>query len=199
MEKETKIAIGIVAGVGAIGLIYYLVKRNQPPAARIVAEPLPQLPVQPVLSAPMTTTDKLIQMASKQLGLPKEELTVRSLIPSDFGLTTWNFNLSSGNNNIISASVADNRFIALTGLSYPSVASGNAVTELTVNAGARKVEIWPIQHIPDLENPVWEDTSPTIVQQNESVSITAYATKSATAEPIILQGVVVERRGMTVA
>ena len=199
MKKETKIMLGITAGIGALGVIYYL-KNRQPVAAlqpqpSIVQQPIPQLPAPKALNI----TDRMIKMAQDQLGLSRDDITVRSLIPSDFGLTTWNFDLSSGSNSIVSSSISDNTFIAITGISYPTVSAGNAATEVNINAGARTAEIWPIQWIPDLENPVWEDPDPTIVQQNESVGITVFATKSATGEPLIFQGVVVERRGLTIA
>ncbi len=191
--------LGITAGIGALGVIYYL-KNRQPVAAlqpqpSIVQQPIPQLPAPKALNI----TDRMIKMAQDQLGLSRDDITVRSLIPSDFGLTTWNFDLSSGSNSIVSSSISDNTFIAITGISYPPVSAGNAATEVNINAGARTAEIWPIQWIPDLENPVWEDPDPTIVQQNESVGITVFATKSATGEPLIFQGVVVERRGLTIA
>ncbi|GAF87967.1 unnamed protein product, partial [marine sediment metagenome] len=140
---------------------------------------------------------KLKQIAMKELNLGEEELTIRSLRPEDLGVTgAWSFNIGSANawNNIISNYLGDNRFLMLTGVTY----TGSAITQVRMVLGGSTKEIWTIQAIPAMETPRYVDLTPTIIKQNQMISIDVYATTTGT-ESLVFDGVVIEKKGLVLA
>ncbi len=197
-EDKIKISpIGIILAIGGAGaLIYFLTRKKE---GTVRAAPAPVSAPAPVpLAKPVTTEGELKQIAMKELNLGEENLTVRGLRPEDLGLTgsSWTFNITSANawNNIISGSAGDNRYIAITGLSY----TGSAITQVRMVLGGRTSEIWSIEHIPSLENPIFIDLTPTIIKQNQRIDIDVYATAAGT-ESLVFQGIVVEKKGLVLA
>lgn len=175
----------IVGGLG-LGVLYLLSQKPATAGAEGVTPATPKYSLE----------DRLLSIASRQLGIPTSELVVRSLIPSDIGTTTYNFPLNAGWNTIANTAVADNRFIALTGVTYGGATP--VATEIRIQAGGRVAEYWNIQNLPLLQTPTFTDTSPTIVQQNQLLLIQVYATGASASENINFSGIVVERRGMTI-
>ncbi len=197
-EDKVKISpIGIIIAIGGAGaLIYFLTRKKE---VRLPAVPTAPAPIPPIPSKlkPITAEGELKQIAMKELNLGEESLTVRSLRPEDLDVTgAWSFNITSANawNNVISASVGDNRYIALTGLMY----TGSSVTQVRIVAGGRTSEIWSIEHIPAMETPILIDLTPTIIKQNQRIAIDVYATATGT-ESLVFQGIVVEKKGLVLA
>ena len=198
--KIKHITIGILT-IGTVGVIIYFLTRRTgvrlpavPAPVPAAPAPAPSIPAKPI---PTTTEGKLKQIAMKELNLGEEELTVRSLRPEDLGVTgAWSFSIGTVNawNNILSASLGDNRYLALTGLTY----TGSAITQIRIVAGGSQKEIWNIQAIPAMETPRLIDLTPTVIKQNQSISIDVYATATGT-ESIIFDGIVVEKKGLILA
>ena len=186
-DKKTLLIAGLI-GAGALGVLVFFLMRK--PAAPVIAAPAA------AQAAPIKVgiEDQMIDMASRQLGVPREGLTVRGLSPTDLGLTSYNFPLVLGANTIVNHSIADSRFIAITGITY----TGTVASSMTVQAGGSMIEAYPIRFISALQNQTWHDTSPTIIQQNWTVQIVVQATGAAT-ELIALDGIVIEKRGMVLA
>jgi len=144
--------------------------------------------------AEMTTEGQLVQMAMKQLNLSRDDIVIRSLIPQDFGLTSWNFAVNPGYNTIINTSVADNTFIALTSGTVTNTNIGN----IEITAGASVREYWNMQAAGATTlAPTFVDSTPSIIQQNQPIIIRASAIAGAT-QPIIFGGIVAEKRGISI-
>jgi len=189
---DNKTILLIIATLGIAGLIFLLRK----PAAVGVPVGVPAgVPAMPV---PTTCREKAIALAMQQLGLPESELTVRSLIPQDLGLTTWSLNLATANawnSGVISTSVADNRFLCITGVSY----SGTAAEQVRVRVGASTVAQFSIEQVPGITTTHHIDITPILAQQNLPVSVDVYASAISGTDNVILEGTTIEKRGMLVA
>lgn len=199
-KDSTKLILALIAISGVTALVYFITKKK---GSSLPATPtvMPQTPAQGVRQVttpqPATTEGILKQIAMQELHLGDNELTVRSLRPEDLGLTgSWSFSVATPNawNNVLSKSLGDNRFLAITGVTY----TGTAITQVRIVAGGSTKEIWNIQAIPLMENPRYIDMTPTIIKQNQSISIDVYATASGT-ESLIFDGIVVEKKGMVTA
>jgi len=184
----------IIATLGVAGLIFLLRKPTEPARAPAVVG-VPGVPVAPPV--PTTIQGQLIATATQQLGLPESELTVRSLLPQDVGLNTWTFNLTGvgGWNTVANTNVGDNRFIAITGVSY----AGTVAEQIRVTAASSVVAYFSIQHVPGITETHHIDIRPIIVEQNEPVRIEIYSSAAAGADEVVLEGITVEKRGMVLA
>ena len=191
-KEKTYVVIGLLAA-GGLGL--YFLTRKKPGVALTTPAEVDVIREEKKL----TTQDKLKQMALKQLNVPESELVVRSLRPEDIGLSgsAFNFPITTANawNNIVSSTMGDNRFIAITGVVY----TGSIITQLRIVAGGATREIWNVQAIPSMETPRYVDLTPTAIQQNQSLSIDVYANNASAGESLIFEGIVVEKRGLIVA
>lgn len=189
MEKNLLwLILGLLFG---FGVVMFLKKEEAPTAAVPTA-------AAPAVAEPTTCQEKAIQTAMQQLGLPESELTVRSLIPQDVGLTTWSLNLAvanAWNSNVINTSVADNRFLCITGVSY----SGTAAEQIRVRVGASTVAQFSIEHVPGITTTHHIDISPIFAQQNLPIQVDVYASAISATDNVILEGTTVEKRGMVVA
>lgn len=180
--------------LGALGLtgLFLLIKKPIP-----VAEPVAVgVPVVPE-AVPTTCRERAIALAQKQLGLPIEELTVRSLIAPDLGLTTWSLNLAAvgWNSGVINTSVADNRFLCITGISY----SGTAAESVRIRVGASTVAQFSIQHVPLITTTHHIDIAPVLAQQNLPISVDVFASAISATDEVIFEGITIEKRGMVLA
>jgi hypothetical protein len=186
MVKAEQVLLYVVPLILGIGVVYWLTTRPSAQAV-IVAPPTPVVK--------KGIEDILIERAMRETGLTREQLTIRGLRPQDLGVNTFDFNIISGTTNIINTSVANNRFIAFTGVSY----WGKCADEIQITIGGATTEIWPnLKWIAQTENKMWTDESPSIAGQNMPVRIDVKGTCNA-VETIGLQGIVVERRGMVLA
>lgn len=193
-KKETMWILGAVV-VG--GVLYFLLKKPEP-VVGVPAVGVPGVSGVPSVAEPTTCREKAIQLAIQQLGLPESELTIRSLIPQDLGLTTWSVNLASANawnSGVISTNVADNRFLCITGVSY----AGTAAEQIRVQVGASTVAQFSIEQVPGITTTHHIDITPILAQQNLPVSVDIYASAISATDNVILEGVTIEKRGMLLA
>ena len=196
MAKDNQIK-WILGAVLVGGVLYFLLKK---PNGEVVRAPALGVPGVPVAPAPLPSgcEGQMIAMAEQQLGLPRSELTVRSLRPDDLGLgSTWSMNLAVANawNTVINTTVADNRFICLKSVSY----SGTAAESVRVTAGASTVAEFNIEHIPGITTTHTASIPEVIVEQNQNITICVYASAVSATDNLILSGSVVERAGMVLA
>jgi len=195
INMDNKTILLIIATLGIAGL-FFLLKKPAPAVAMPVGVPV--APGVPAEAVPTTCQGKAIALAKQQLGLPESELTVRSLIPQDLGLTTWSLNLAvanAWNSGVINTSVADNRFLCITGVSY----SGTAAEQVRVRVGASTVAQFSIEHVPGITTTHHIDISPILAQQNLPVVVDVYSSAISGTDNVILEGTTVEKRGMVVA
>ncbi len=187
----------IILGALGIGGLILLLRKPAPTVGITPAVATGVSAVAPSSAYPITIQGKLIAMAMKQTGLPESELTVRSLLPLDVGLTTWTFNLTAvgGWNTVAAGNVASDRFIALTGVSY----SGTVAEQVRISAASSTVAYFSIQHVPGITETHHIDISPIIVQQNQPVIIEVYSSAAAGTDEVILEGMTVEPRGRLLA
>lgn len=184
-----------IIGAVVIGGVLYFILRKPP---EVVAAPVgvPGVPVA-VPEVPTTCREKAIFLAQQQLGLPMEELTVRSLIPQDLGLTTWSLNLAAvgWNTGVINTNVADNRFLCITGVSY----AGTSAEQVRVSVGASTVANFNIERVAGITTTHHIDITPILAQQNLPVRVDVYASVISATDNVILVGTTVEKRGMVLA
>lgn len=156
------------------------------------------------LDAFAKTEDKLLAKASAQLGLIREDLIVRPLLPSDLysSLNSWNFAVtttSSSSTLINNQTIADNRFCSINGICYPE--STPLFDRVKITRSGSVARIWPIEHIPPQDDQtMWVD-DPITIDQNTTITIEAYNDTTSTnpLENLIFLGLVVEKRGMVLA
>lgn len=185
MRAEDLLKYGIPVVIVA-AIMYLFATRQQAPAAAGAPSA-----VTPVASG---VEGQLIRMAQTQ-GAP--DYIVRSLTPTDLGLASWSVTAGgAGWTNMVNTTVADQRWIAITGVSYYEATP--LATQIRIQAGASMREYWPLTFIAGLQSHMWTDDTPPIAQQNQPVIIDVNFTGAAT-ETISLMGIVVEKRGMTVA
>ena len=185
----------IIYILGALAGLFFLIKKKPPVAP--VGVPVGMAEV-PAVAVPTTCRGRAIALAMQQLGLPESELTIRSLIPQDLGLTTWSLNLAAANAwnaGVINTSVADNRFLCITGVSY----AGAAAEQIRVRVGASTVAQFSIEQVPGITTTHHIDISPILAQQNLPVVVDVYASAVSATDNVILEGTTVEKRGMLVA
>ncbi len=197
MIKMKNQTMWLIIGTLGIAGLYFLLRKPAP----TVAMPVPGVPVGVPAVAPVTipTTcrEKAIFLAKQQLGLPESELTVRSLIPQDLGLTTWSLNLAAvgWNSGVINTAVADNRFLCITGVSY----AGTSAESVRVRVGASTVANFNIERIAGITTTHHIDIAPILAQQNLPVVVDIYASAISATDNVILVGTTVEKRGMVIA
>ena len=185
----------IIGALGIGGLIFLLKKPTVGVSRAPAVAGVPGVPVAPT-QMPTTCQERAIQLAEQQLGLSRDQLTIRSLLPQDLGLNTWSFNLAAaGWNTVINTSVADNRFLCITGVSY----AGTACEQIRVRVGASTVAHFSIEQVPGITTTHHIDISPILAQQNLPVVIEGFASAIAGTDNVILEGITVERAGMVLA
>ncbi len=196
-NNNTILILGIA---GAIALFLLMKKKEEPVVGRapMAVAPVGAQAIAPGIAVPTTCREKAIFLAQQQLGLPESELTVRSLIPQDLGLTTWSLNLANAgawNNGVINTTIADNRFCCITGVSY----TGTAAESVRVRVGASTVAQFSIEMVPGITTTSHIDITPILAQQNLPVIVDVYASAISATDNVILEGVTVERRGLLLA
>jgi hypothetical protein len=142
-----------------------------------------------------------IDLAQRQLGLTREQLTVRPLRPEDLGLTNPNYLTTMAPTAwtpiVSSQTIADNRFVMIYG-----VYNNELVDELQairIRKAGQDTRDWNIIGINQLKNKTGYADDPLIIEQNTVVNIEGYARTGSTIEDFALLGVVVEKKGLVVA
>jgi len=129
--------------------------------------------------------EMLLDIASRELGVAREQLVVRDADPKeDFGLTNsvWSVDLATANayNTAVDTTVADNRFIAIYGVNRAS----DNFTLVKFTSGAKVLDIWNVENVYGLENPIKVVKSPIILRQNTPIKIELYASTTGAARPL---------------
>lgn len=191
---KNKTIMWILGALGLTGLFLFLKKPTAVVAAPAVG--VPRVPTVPE-AVPTTCREKAIFLAKQQLGLSEDQLSIRSLIPQDLGLTTWSLNLAAvgWNSGVINTAVADNRFLCITGVSY----AGTSAEQVRVRVGASTVANFNIERIAGLTQTHHIDIAPILAQQNLPVVVDVYASVISATDNVILVGTTVERAGMVIA
>ncbi len=181
----------VAAILGALGLAFLFKKKVTTPIVPDVTAAVSEF-------IPTTCQERAIQLAIQQTGLPREQLVVRSLIPSDFGLTTWSLNLSSANawnSGVINTNIADNRFCCITGISY----AGTAAEQVRIRVGSSTVAQFSIQHVTGITTTHHIDITPILAQQNLPIQTDIYASAISATDEVIFEGITVEPVGLLIS
>ena len=200
MNTQTLLLVTAIVGLGLI----FLLRKNGNGVG--VSAPTMGVPagapagvVAPALAPlPAGCTGQMIMLAEQQLGLSRDQLTVRSLRPNDVGLgNTWSMNLATANawNTTVNSAVNDNTFICLNSVSY----SGTAAESIRVTAGASVVAEFNIQRVPGISTTQTIRIPDIIIEQNEPIRIEVYASAISATDAVILSGTVVEKAGLVLA
>jgi len=144
---------------------------------------------------------KLYERASRELGLTPDDLVLRPLRPEDLGLSNpaWSLNCTSANawNDVISTTVADARFIGISGV-YHNEGAGEA-TQVKISREASDVRYWDITPIRAWENKIGYADDVVTLDQNTSVTISIYCTTASTLTDFAFIGAVVEKKGLLIS
>ncbi len=194
MKNQT---MWLIIGTLGIAGLFFLMKK---PAPAVAVVPAVGVPAVPTSAYPVATgcEGQMIAMAEQQLGLPRSELTIRSLRPDDLGLgSVWSMNLATANawNTTVNTNVADNRFICLKSISY----SGTAAESVRVTVGASVVAEFNIQQIPGITTTHTATIRDIIAEQNTPIRIGVYSSAVSATDALILSGTVVEKKGLLLA
>ena len=192
---KNKTIMWILGALGLTGILLFF-KKPIPTGVPVTAG----VPAVPTSAYPVVTgcEGKMVALAEQQLGLSRDQLTIRSLRPDDLGLgSVWSMNLATANawNTTVNTTVADNRFICLKSVSY----SGTAAEAVRVNVGASRVAEFNIQQIPGITTTHTATIRDIIAEQNTPIRIQVYASAISATDTLILSGTVVEKRGILLA
>ncbi len=197
-KNQTMLILGVV---GALAL-FFLMREKEEPVVGVMPAGVPgvapAVPTSAYPAYPVGCEGEMIAMAEQQLGLSRDQLTVRSLRPNDLGLgSIWSVNLANINawNTVINTTVADNRFICLKSISY----SGTAAEAVRVTAGASVAAEFNIEQIPGITTTHTASIPNVVAEQNQNIRVEVYASAVSATDNLILSGVVVEKRGMVLA
>ena len=182
----TKEWILIIATFGIAA--FFILRKPADPTVTAVGVPT-------VAAYPAGCEGEMIQMAEQQLGLSRDQLTVRSLRPNDLGLgSIWSVNLANINswNTVINTSIGSDRFVCLKSVSY----SGTAAESIRITAGGSVVLETNIERIPGITTTHTASIREVIVEQNQNIRIEVYASAVSATDNLIISGSVVERKGI---
>ena len=146
--------------------------------------------------------NELLRRAQDQLGLPREELILRDLRSDDLGLTgKWWFAVTltaSWNNLINTYTIADNRFICISGIFTEEATP--TVHSIKINRAGSDARWWNVQRVGLQDDNEMHIDDPIIVDQNQVITISGYNALTATTstEEIGFIGCVAEKRGMLI-
>ncbi len=155
------------------------------------------------LDAYNQTVELLKERARTELKLPESELVTRPLRPEDIGFSNPVFNstVASGgtltwSNLVNTYTIADNRFIGITGVFYDTTRPN--LTQFRITRSGKTTRLWSIQQIRDFEDKIGYADDPFTVGQNEQITIERYATTAVKEDKTGFIGVVVERKGLVI-
>lgn len=143
--------------------------------------------------------NEIIAMAQKELGLPLEELTIRTLRPEDLGLSTpeWTFNLSSTgeNANQVDTIITDTRFVLIYGVKI-SQSAAQVSTSVKITREGKEAREWNVQGVNLTEDSQVFYNDPVIIRQNTGIQVDIFTNTTNAAEKIGFIGIVVEKKGL---
>jgi len=126
------------------------------------------------------------------------DLVIRPLKPSDLGVSgnEWTFNVSSGNNSIVTEELDNKTLIVIFGI-Y-NLSTNPQVNEVKFGTPARTTEDVYIEDMYMYDNPGVIIEKPVTFQPGSTIEITAVAKGSNTAEKLGFVGFVIEPAGRTI-
>jgi len=146
--------------------------------------------------------NEVLRRASSQLGLPREELILRDLRSDDLGVTgKWGFTVTSteGWNTLISTvTVADNRFICLSGMFTDE--STPLIHSVRITRAGSVARWWNTQRVGNQDDSELHFNDPIIFDQNTTVTIEGYngITTTSVNEECGWIGCIAEKRGLVI-
>ena len=146
--------------------------------------------------------NEILSRAQMQLGVPREEIILRDLRSDDLGVTgKWSFTVTStcGWNNLINTqTIADNRFICISGIFTEE--SAPVVHSIKITRAGSVARWWNVQRVGLQDDNELHIDDPIIVDQNTTVTIEGYngLTTTAVHEQIGFIGCVAEKRGLVI-
>jgi len=152
--------------------------------------------------------NEILSRAQMQLGLPREEIILRDLRSDDVDLLglpgKWKFavtNTTSWKTLVDSKTIADNRFICISGI-FTEMPNPVIHTIRITRAGS-VARWWNVQRVGLQEDSEMHVDDPIIVDQNQTLTIEGYNGHTATnltgtPEEIGFLGCVAEKRGLLI-
>jgi len=151
--------------------------------------------------------NEVLRRAQEQLGLPREEIILRSLRPEDIGYSAPKFKNSltttlGWNSLITTYTITDNRFVCISGV-FTEESTPTRVHQIKINRAGSDARIWNVQRVAIVEDNQMHVDDPIIIDQNTQLTITGYngpltTTGTSTWEEFGFIGCVAEKRGMTI-
>ena len=147
--------------------------------------------------------NEILRRAQEQLGLPREEIILRDLISDDLGKTgKWWFAVTgtSGWNTLVNTyTVADNRFICISGI-FNEESTAAVVHTIRITRAGSVARWWNVQRVGMQDDQELHVDDPIIVDQNQAITVEGYnaLTTTATTEEIGFIGCVAEKRGLVI-
>lgn len=163
--------------------------------------PAGELSIDDVISLRTNVITKLFDVASRLTGLGREELVVRSILPStDLGLAneTWEATISTANNwnSWISNQLEDQRFVVIYGLA--NLTADPVTTAIRFSTGANKTKILDVIEYEELyshrERVDGYFNRYIIYKHKQYVNADLYARATGT-ERLVLKGYTIEPAG----
>jgi len=153
--------------------------------------------------------NEILRRAQEQLGLPREEIILRDLRSDDLGVIgKWKFavTLTYGWNNLVTTySIADNRFICISGIfteagAYTTIGTPPTIHSIRITRAGSVARWWNVQRVGLQDDNEMHIDDPIIVDQNNTITIEGYnaLTATATTEELGFIGCVAEKRGMVI-
>jgi len=163
------------------------------------------------LDATNKCCNEILKRAQEQLGLPREEIILRPLRPEDIG---WNplgvtpkfkvgLATTLGWNNLVATyTIADNRFVCITGV-FTEESTPTRIHQIKINRAGSDARIWNVQRVSLQDDHEMHVDDPIIIDQNTQLTITGYnglltTTGTSTWEEFGMIGCVAEKRGMLI-
>ncbi len=155
--------------------------------------------------------NEILRRAQEQLGLPREEIILRSLRPEDVG---WNplgvkpkfrvdIKTTLGWNNLVATyTIVDNRFVCISGV-FTEESTDVRIHQIKINRAGSDARIWNVQRVAVQDDKQMHVDDPIIIDQNTQLTITGYnglltTNGSNTWEEFGFIGCVAEKRGMII-
>ena len=156
--------------------------------------------------------NEVLRRAQQQLGLPREEIILRPLRPEDIGIRIdgnlvpkFKFSLTNTldwNTLITTETIADNRFVCISGV-FTEHDTPTRIHQIKITRAGSDARIWNVQRVAVQDDKQMFVDDPIIIDQNTQLTITAYnglltTTSASTWEEFGFIGCVAEKRGMVI-
>lgn len=154
------------------------------------------------LDAYNKTVAVLKQRAMTQLKLGPNEIIVRPALGSDMGFTKTYFDatalaVTAWTTMVSNVAIGTGRYVGIYGI-YAQPAAVSEFTQVKIVRAGSDARYWDTQALQNFQNKTaWAD-DPVTLDQNTTVSISAYARTANTITDYAFLGVVVEKRGLVV-